>query len=69
MLRIHKNGNDHGRAFVFGRPHKGEMTFVKCAHGGDEADEALFGLGVARNLLHPFNCADDLHGIKFREKD
>ena len=37
------------------------MAFVQRAHGGDEAEDAIVRARVARDLLHPFDCANDFH--------
>jgi hypothetical protein len=44
------------------------MAFVKGAHRGNEADETLFRLRAARNLLHPFDRANYFHEVEFRKK-
>src|SRR5690242_12188075 len=38
------------------------MAFVQGSHRGDQAHNVLASPRAARNLLHPFNCADDFHG-------
>ena len=61
LHRIHENrGYDRG-TILLRRADQRDMAFVQRAHGGDEAEDVLFGAGVAGDLLHPFDGADDFH--------
>ena len=58
---VHKNTYHHEVVLQGGLPHQGEMSFVQCTHGHDDADKLAVEPQLFGYCLHLAGFSDDLH--------